>query len=234
MATSGTYDFDPTVAVIVDEAYERCGIDPATLTGRHLRAARRSLNFMMQAWMSQRIHLWNVESNVLLEPAEGDNEITLDDGVFDIVEATVVDTTNNGTFETEMYPISREEYRLIPDKDLKGRPDRFWVERLRNSAIMHFWQARGARTYKFRVNQWRYLEDVGGPAKNLDVPPEWSEAAAADLATRLAVKFAPERLNTLKALAAEALQNAQASNAERTPVVISLRYGGGRRSYRRG
>jgi hypothetical protein len=64
------------------------------------------------------------------------------------------------------------------------------------------------------------------------VPPEWSEAAAADLAWRLAVKYAPERLNTLKQLGMEAVRDAVDSNAERTATVITVGYGG-RRGYRR-
>jgi hypothetical protein len=234
MATSGSYAFDPKVAEVVDEAFERAGIDPATITERHLISARRSLNFMMKEWQTRRIHLWNVEEGIALTPSEGDNEIDLSDGVFDIVEATVVDPSGGDAYETEMYKISREEWRLIPDKTIKGRPDRYWVERLRDKTIMHFWQARGATAYEFRVNQWRYIEDAGAASNNLDVPPEWFEAAAADLAWRLAVKYNEAKVSLLRNLAGPAIKHAIDSNVEDAPVTLSVSFGRGRRAYRRG
>jgi hypothetical protein len=232
MATSGDYGFDPEVAVIVDEAFERAGVDPATITSRHIQSARRSLNFMMQSWMNQKIHLWNVESGREYKPSQGDNQIDLDDGVFEIVEASVVTPAGQNSFETLARQISREEWRAIPDKDVQGRPDRFWVEKLRDTSVMHFWPALDNGGYFFKVNQWRRPETATAAAQNLDVPPEWSEAAAADLAWRLAVKYAPERLNTLKQLGMEAVRDAVDSNAERTATVITVGYGG-RRGYRR-
>jgi len=233
MATSGEYGFDPQVAEIVDDAFERAGIDPATITSRHITSARRSMNFMMQSWMNQRIHLWNVDNGREYKPAQGETTVDLDDGVFEVVEATVVTPSGQNTFETMARQISRDEYRAIPDKDIEGRPDRFWVEKLRDKAVLHFWPARDATGYFFRINQWRRLETVTGSAQNADVPPEWAEAAAADLAWRLAVKYNPERLGTLKQLASEAVRDAVDSNAERTATIITVGYGRHRRGYAR-
>lgn len=232
MATSGEYGFDPEVAEIVDEAFERAGIDPATITTRHITSARRSMNFMMQSWMNQKIHLWNVDLQREYKPSQGDRSIELDNGVFEIVEATVVTPAGNNTFETVARQISRDEYTAIPDKSVQGRPDRFWVDKQRDKAVMYFWPELDNGGYYFRVNQWRRLEDVTGAAQNVDVPPEWTEAAAADLAWRLAVKYNPERINTLKQLAMEAVRDAVDSNAERTATVITVGFGG-RRGYGR-
>ena len=44
MATSGSRDFDIDVAEIIEEAYERCGLE--VRTGYDTKTARRSLNLM--------------------------------------------------------------------------------------------------------------------------------------------------------------------------------------------
>ena len=45
MATSGTFAFNPDIGELVEEAYERAGLEMRT--GYDLRTARRSLNFLM-------------------------------------------------------------------------------------------------------------------------------------------------------------------------------------------
>ena len=42
MSTSGTRDFDLNIAEIIEEAYERCGLE--VRTGYDAQTARRSLN----------------------------------------------------------------------------------------------------------------------------------------------------------------------------------------------
>lgn len=46
MATSQKHSWGMTFGDVVDEAAERCGLDPASLSERHLNAARRSLNLL--------------------------------------------------------------------------------------------------------------------------------------------------------------------------------------------
>ena len=48
MATSDSRDFDLDVAEIIEEAYERCGLE--SRTGYDLKTARRSLNIMFAEW----------------------------------------------------------------------------------------------------------------------------------------------------------------------------------------
>ena len=60
MATSGTTTFNLDIDDIVEDAYERCGIQ--TRSGYDLKSARRSLNILFQEWMNRGIHLWKVEN----------------------------------------------------------------------------------------------------------------------------------------------------------------------------
>jgi hypothetical protein len=59
MTTSGSTDFELDVADIIEEAYERCGLE--VRTGYDARTARRSLNIMFADWANRGLNLWTVE-----------------------------------------------------------------------------------------------------------------------------------------------------------------------------
>ena len=58
MAISGSANFDLDVAEIIEEAFERCGLEMRT--GYDAVTARRSLNLMLADWANRGINLWTV------------------------------------------------------------------------------------------------------------------------------------------------------------------------------
>ena len=58
MAISGSANFDLNVAEIIEEAFERCGLE--SRTGYDAVTARRSLNLMLADWANRGINLWTV------------------------------------------------------------------------------------------------------------------------------------------------------------------------------
>ena len=58
MAISGAANFDLDVAEIIEEAFERCGLEMRT--GYDAVTARRSLNLMLADWANRGINLWTV------------------------------------------------------------------------------------------------------------------------------------------------------------------------------
>jgi len=63
MAT--TYNFgNLTIAEIIDDAYERCGINPSVLETQHVVSARRSLNLMYSDWVNKGCNLWTIVQNM--------------------------------------------------------------------------------------------------------------------------------------------------------------------------
>jgi hypothetical protein len=62
MATSGSSDFNLNAAEIVEEAFERCGLE--LRTGYDSQTARRSLNLLFADWANKGVHLWKVEQVV--------------------------------------------------------------------------------------------------------------------------------------------------------------------------
>ena len=59
MATSGSSDFSLSAAEIIEEAFERCGLE--LRTGYDAQTSRRSLNLLFAEWANRGIHLWKVE-----------------------------------------------------------------------------------------------------------------------------------------------------------------------------
>jgi len=58
MAISGSANFDLDVGDIIEEAFERCGLEART--GYDAVTARRSLNLMLADWANRGINLWTV------------------------------------------------------------------------------------------------------------------------------------------------------------------------------
>ena len=58
MATSGTTAFELDVSDVIEEAYERIGIE--IRTGYQAKTARRSLNLLLQHLSNKQINLWKL------------------------------------------------------------------------------------------------------------------------------------------------------------------------------
>ena len=63
--TSGTTTFDKDFSIdeIVEESFERLGIQQ--VTGYQLKTSRRSLNIMLQEWGNRGIHYWEIANTNL-------------------------------------------------------------------------------------------------------------------------------------------------------------------------
>ena len=136
MATSGTYNFNLDIDDIVEDAYERCGVQ--TRSGYDLKSARRSLNILFQEWMNRGIHLWKVE-NQTANLTAGTTTYTAPADASDILEMAFRQVSGGTTTDTTMTKISRSEYQAIPNKFSQGQPTQYYVERKINPSI--FFQA---------------------------------------------------------------------------------------------
>ena len=86
MATSGNLAFDPTFASILDEASERAGIDPATLTQKHVSSAKASLNYMFNEWQIRDADpLYRITQGTQYAVA-GTSRYTMPTGAYDVLD----------------------------------------------------------------------------------------------------------------------------------------------------
>ena len=122
MATSGSRDFNLDVGEIIEEAYERCGLE--VRTGYDARTARRSLNLMFADWANRGINMWTVEQGTITL-TQGQAAETLLPDVVDVLE--IVLRRDNTDYEVQR--ISRGDYVTLPNKTTQGRPSQFWFNR---------------------------------------------------------------------------------------------------------
>lgn len=221
MTSSGTHSFSPEVAELVDEAVERCRIDPAAIGGRFIRSARRSLNYMFSAWQGEGTLPWTVGEQTF-SPVQGDTTVALSAGSFEILMGGVRDSTG---VQTPLDIIGMRDYFDIPDKTIQGRPDRLWPEFLATAATGYFWQAMGPTLYTLVLKVMRRIEDAGAASNTLQMPPSWFDAAADELAARLAVKFNPAIIVEKETFARNSLAVARRATRDTgdTRMVISRR-----------
>jgi hypothetical protein len=101
MAYSGTRAFNLDISEIIEEAFERCGLQ--VLTGYDLKSAKRSLNLMFSEWANRGLNLWTIDYYFKTLTA-GTNNFALDQKVMDIVDATITTTAYDATDST---PVNR-------------------------------------------------------------------------------------------------------------------------------
>lgn len=215
MATSGTYAFALGYDDVFDESFERCGVDPATLTPRHMMSATRSANLLMSEWSAKRFTFFDVDEQTQLLTAN-DLDYTASLGTIMILEANI---RRNGV-DTPVFPISREMYFNISKKDQAGLPSNVWYDISRNMYFL--WTAPENSTDTFIYKRLRRKQDVVAMSENPDVNYVYYEAVCAGMAKHLSLKFAIDRFDKLKALADEAFNIAQLADRERTDVSFDM------------
>ena len=115
MAYSGTRTFNLNIEEIIEEAYERCGLE--VRSGYDLKTARRSLNLMFSDWANRGLNLWTIDYATQTMTA-GTNFYTIDQKVVDIVDAVITTTAgataniegDKNTTDVSITKISRTEY----------------------------------------------------------------------------------------------------------------------------
>jgi hypothetical protein len=128
MSTSGTSSFNLDLNNIVEEAFERCGLE--LRTGYDLKTARRSMNLLSMEWANRGINLWTVDQQTIsLNTGQAIYPLPVD--TVDIMDA-VIRTQSGSQYNQVDINISRiaePTYMSIPNKLTTGRPIQMYVNR---------------------------------------------------------------------------------------------------------
>ena len=231
MATSGTYLFNPQVAELMDEAFERARIDPAKITARHILSARRSMRYMLADWSTQDYHNFRIDL-ISFNTVQGVPTYTAgtdfdpDENLVEIIDMVL---RRAGT-DTPVEFMTRSDYLNIPDKDTEGRPDRCFVDKQRDRLQLTFWTTPENDTDEIIFYAVRKYQDTDTAADNADIPQYMYDAFCYGLAFRLAEKYSPPELEAaLFAKAQNSFRAAQNAVRERGPVRIVAESGFRRR-----
>jgi hypothetical protein len=127
MTTSSTTAFNLNLNDLIEEAFERCGLE--LRTGYDFRTARRSLNLLTVEWANRGINLWTVEQGQITMNT-GQATYALPNDTIDLLDQTI--RQNNGTTnqtDINISRISEPTYMTIPNKLTQGRPIQVWINR---------------------------------------------------------------------------------------------------------
>lgn len=212
MTTSGSRDFNLDVAEIIEEAYERCGLE--VRTGYDARTARRSMNLMLSEWANRGLNLWTVAQGTI-PLVVGTNSYAMAADVIDILDVVV---RSDGT-DFEVDRISRSEYFTLPDKNTPGRPSQYFLERGITPTI-YLWASPDNGTDQLRYYYVRRMQDADTLTNTTDIPFRFLPCMVAGLAYYLSMKRAPDRLPMLKAVYEEEFQRAADEDIDRVSLML--------------
>ena len=126
--TTGTTVFNLDLNDIIEEAYERAGIE--VRTGYEFRTARRSLNLLTIEWANRGINLWTIQEGAI-SLVTGQAVYPLPADTIDLLDHVI--RQNNGSASNQsdinISRISESTYSTIPNKLTNGRPIQVWVNR---------------------------------------------------------------------------------------------------------
>ena len=212
MATSGSRDFDLDVAEIIEEAYERCGLE--LRTGYDARSARRSMNLMFADWANRGLNLWTVKQGTqALTQGTATYTFTADyTGLLDVV------VRRSGT-DFELSRMSRSEYLNTPNKTTQGRPSQFYYNR-QVSPEVTLWPTPENSTDTLVYYYVQRIEDVDALVNTTDAPFRFLPCMVAGLAYYIAMKKAPERVQLLKVVYEEEFQRAADEDEDRVALKL--------------
>lgn len=233
MATSGILAFDPSVASLMDEAFERAGVDPQTITHRHIASAKMSLNLMFTEWTVQDGDAIYRDASGTTTILSGDDDFALDAGGVDIIGNDMVLKYNGETTDHPVSRCSRQDYLNLANKTQTGRPTMFYVDMsVLNTPTIVVWPVPDA-TCIFTYDYMRFTQTVMTLGETLDMQRLWLEAVASGWAYRIAIKYNVARVPMLGPLAENAYRLARRAGSGNSRVVISGRGFGSSRTLRR-
>lgn len=211
MATSGTKTFKLDVSDLIEEAYERCGLEMRS--GYDARTARRSLNILMSDWSNRGINLWTIDKTTTTL-TESDYDLTLDASIVDITDMVLQRDSTDYTMER----LSRSEYHALPKKTTEGRPTQYYVDR-QATPVLYLYPAPENSTDKIIYYATTRVEDANALTNDIDIPSRFIAPLVSGLSYQLSVKKAPERAQALKMIYEEEMQRAEFEDREK----VSLR-----------
>ena len=220
MTTSGTASWTPDVAELIEEAYERCGVE--IRTGYQFKTARRSLNLLFQEWANRGLNLWTIDfEEIPLVYGQGTYDLPAD--TVDIIEHVIRQNQGSQYNQTDLVipRIALPTYAAIPNKLATGRPVQVYVDRLAPIPTINIWPTPNQSGYIFAYWRLRRIQDAGTSGANtVDLPFRFIPAIIAGLAYYLSMKIpeAMDRVGMLKQSYDEAFQLAADEDRDRAPV----------------
>ena len=205
MTTSGTSAFNLDLNDIIEEAFERCGVE--VRTGYEHRTARRSLNLLTIEWANRGINLWTIEQGSI-PMVQGQIVYTLPVDTIDLLDQVIRTQTGVNQTDINISRISVSTYATIPNKNTQGRPIQVWIDRQSGATEptgvaapeIYVWPTPDqSNFYTFVYWRLRRIQDAGTGTSTQDIPFRMLTCLVAGLAYYLSLKI-PEAANRIEML----------------------------------
>lgn len=220
MSTSGSYNFNPSLGEITLYAYNLCGIRNTQMTQEHMEAARMASNMLLGRWSSEGVNLWTVDLQTV-PLVKGQSTYTIPVNTITMLDTYVVQNTGGAAINRFILPISRTEYASYPNPEQQGFPTTYWEDRLISGTVT-LWPVPDGTQSSLNYYRIRQIQDANFTSgQTVEVPNYFLEAFAYGLALRLAMMWAPEKVQMIKPLADEGYAIAVAQNIEIAQFYIS-------------
>jgi hypothetical protein len=127
--TSGSSAFNLQLTDVIEEAFERAGVE--SRTGYDIKTARRSLNLLFTDWANRGINMWTFEQDYI-PLIQGQPTYALPDDTVDLIEHVIRTNANSSSNQADLTitRISVSTYATLPNKLIQGRPIQVWIQRL--------------------------------------------------------------------------------------------------------
>ena len=208
MAVSGSTDFNLDAAEVIQEAYERCGLQETS--GKDLRTAVRSMNLLMAEWANRGLNLWTVTLGTQSTTAS-DKDYALNANIVDVLEVSIRDADDT---DVTLSRISRADYEMLPSKDSEGKPSQFYFERT-TTPTLYVYPTPDLSTYTIRYYYLKRLDDIDVPTDDPNVPFRFLPCLSAGMAYYIAMKKAPQMMPNLKQVYEEEFKRAMDEDRDR-------------------
>lgn len=220
MATSGVYNFAPTVGELGLNAFNRIQVRPAAITQEHMINLRMESNFLQAEWQNKGVSLWTVDLQTV-SLVQGTATYTVPASTVMILDA-YISIGSSPVTNRYISPISRTDYASLGTPTQQGFPTSFWYDRLIAQTLTLWPVPDGGGPYTLQYYRYRQIQDAeyasGGTP---EIPYLFLDAWAAGLAHRLARIYAPTLEMARKADAMEAWQIASTQGVENVPMYIT-------------
>jgi len=124
--TTGTSVFNLNMNDLIEEAFERCGLE--LRSGYDFKTARRSLNLLTIEWANRGINLWTIEEGQI-PLVTGQITYPLPVDTIDLLSTVVRTGSDTNQVDINISRISEDTYSTIPNKNANGRPIQLWINR---------------------------------------------------------------------------------------------------------
>lgn len=196
MATTGTATFNLNLNELVEEAYERAGLE--LRDGYDMRTARRSLNLLTIEWANRGINLWCIEEGQI-PMVTGQAIYDLPINTIDLLDQIIRTGTGQNQIDINISRISESTYATIPTKNALGRPIQVWVNRQSGATEpvsgiaypqINVWPTPNDPGNQYTFVYWRLrrIQDAGNGTNTQDIPFRFLNAMVAGLAVYIAMK----------------------------------------------